>query len=92
MLKVTFKKLFISEKIVLVVREVPGKHLLSRRDQIEWIIEVGVRLKCKDAISVMSRSIQNCLSSLVAFYPQSSAIDKRKDTNLEEYLPIRVSF
>jgi hypothetical protein len=72
-----------------VVHEVPGKYLILRREKIDWVIELGVRFKCKDCINIVARIIQNCLSSLVAFYPQSASFERRKINNLAEYLPIR---
>lgn len=53
------------------------------------MIEIGIRFKCKDAINIVGRIIQNCLSSLVAFYPQSASFERRKQTDFEKYLPIR---
>jgi hypothetical protein len=71
------------------VHEVPGKYLILRRDKIDSLIDLGVQFKCKDAIGIVGRIIQNCISSLIAFYPQSASFERRKQTDLTEYLPIR---
>jgi hypothetical protein len=72
-----------------VLNEVPGKYLLTRRKQIDSVIEFGVRFKCKDAITIVGRIIQNCLSSLISITPESSSYQLRKINDLTKYLPIR---
>ncbi|KAI6213761.1 hypothetical protein M3Y94_00189800 [Aphelenchoides besseyi] len=71
------------------VHGVPGKFIIGRRTQIDHIIEVGTQFKCKDAITAMGKIVQNSISSLTAFFPHSRSIDRREQTNLAEYLPIR---
>uniref|UniRef100_A0A1I7RNY6 Proteasome activator complex subunit 4 n=1 Tax=Bursaphelenchus xylophilus TaxID=6326 RepID=A0A1I7RNY6_BURXY len=72
-----------------VVHGAPGVFLTRKREEINTIIELGMQFKCKDAINVMGRIIQNTISSLTSFFPISSSVKKEKDLGLDEYLPIR---
>ena len=74
-----------------VTHAVPGALITTRREQIDELLKILTRFRCKDAINAGGRFVQNCLSSLTSFFPRR-VFDSKKQTDLAEYLPIRVGF